>query len=100
MRASKKRNNAAKSICRIAALGAIFGIALIGLMTEPNEDSNWWFEQFFASKAIAVAGFLAFWKLYNRWSKSDKWLRAYNAACNKVLEARSPCYLGEEDDNK
>lgn len=89
-----------KSVGRSTALVAIFGIALMGLMAEPNEDSNWWFMQFFASKAIAAAGFLAFWKLYNRWSKTDKWIKAYDESCNKALEAPNPLYIGEEDDDK
>lgn len=98
MKASKKIIEAAKSIGRITALIAIFGIDFIGLMAEPYEDSNWWFEQFFVSKAIAAAGFFAFWKLYQRWSKSDRWLKAYNECCDKALEAPNPLYIGEEDD--
>lgn len=99
MEASKTKQ-ATISAGRILLLCAIFGIALIGLMAEPYEDSNWWFMQFFASKAIAAAGFLAFWKLYNRWSKTDKWIKAYDESCNKALEAPNPLYIGEEDDDK
>lgn len=88
----------AKSAGRSTALVSIFGIALIGLMAEPYEDSNWWL--FFAIKAIAAAGFLAFWKLYKRWSKTDKWLQAYDESCNKALEAPNPLYTGEEENDK
>ena len=90
----------AKSVGRSTALVAIFGIALIGLMAEPYEDSNWWFEQFFAIKAIAAAGFIAFWILYKRWSKTDKWLKAYAERCDKALEAPNPLYIGEEENDK
>lgn len=90
----------AKSVGRSTALVAIFGIALVGLMAEPYEDSNWWIEQFFAIKAIAAAGFLAFWKLYKRWSKTDKWLKTFDENCDKALEAPNPLYIGEEDDDK
>ena len=90
----------AKSVGRSTALVAIFGIALLGLMAEPLDDSRWWFEQFFISKAIAASGFFAFWKLYNRWSKSDKWLKAYNDSCNKALEAPNPCYIERKEERK
>lgn len=57
MEASKTKQ-ATISAGRILLLCAIFGIALLGLMAEPLDDSRWWFEQFFISKAIAAAGFL------------------------------------------
>ena len=96
MEASKTKQ-ATISACLILLLCAIFGIALICLMAEPFDDSRWWFEQLFISKAIAAAGFFAFWKLYNRWSKTDKWMKAYNKWCNKALEAPNPCCIERKD---
>ena len=90
----------AKSVGRSTALVAIFGITLLGLMAEPLDDSRWWFEQFFISKVIAAAGFFAFWKLHNRWSKTDKWLKAYNDSCDKALEAPNPCYIERKEGRK
>lgn len=97
---TNKTKQATISAARILLLCAIFGIALLGLMAEPLDDSRWWFEQFFISKAIAATGFLAFWKLYNRWSKTDKWLKAYNDSCDKALEAPNPCYIERKEERK
>lgn len=96
MEASKKQ--AATSTSRILLLFVIFGIATMALMGEPLEDSSWWFEQFIASKAIAAVGFIIFWRLYARWSKTDKWIKAYNDSCDKALEAKNPMHRGKEDD--
>lgn len=97
---TNKTKQATISAARILLLCAIFGMALLGLMAEPLDDSRWWFEQFFISKAIAAAGFFAFWKFYNRWSKTDKWLKAYNDSYDKGLEAPNPCYIEREEDDK
>lgn len=87
------KHNPVKSTLRIAALFVIFSVALIALMGEPNGNSAWRWEQFIISKAIAAACFYAFWKLYRRWSKTDKWLMAYNKSCDEVLEAENPTQL-------
>lgn len=99
MEASKTKQ-VANSAGRALLLFVIFGIALLGLMVEPLDNSRWWFEQFFISKAIAAAGFFAFWKLYNYWSKTDKWLKAYNDSCDKALEAPNPCYIERKEADK
>lgn len=96
MEANKKQ--AAISTGRTLLLFVIFGIATIALMAEPYDNSNWWMEQFFASKVIAAAGFMVFWRLYARWSKTDKWIKAYNESCDKALEAENPLYIGKEED--
>ena len=95
MGASKKRQ-AMTSVGRVLLLSVIFGIATMALMGEPHEDSNRWFEEFIASKAIAAVGFVAFWMLYARWCKTDKWLKAYNKRCNEALEAANRTYVGKE----
>lgn len=83
---------------RIAVLFGIFGIALIGLVAVPDDDSAWWMEQFFISKGIAAAAFYAFYKLDSRWSKTDRWLKAYNESCDKALETPNPLYIGKDED--
>lgn len=97
---TNKTKQATISAGRILLLCAIFGTALGALIAEPLSDNRWWIEQFFISKAIAAAGFLAFWKLYSRWSKTDKWLKAYNDSCDKALEAPNPCCIEREEDEK
>lgn len=99
MEASKTKQSTI-SACRALLLIVIFGIALGALMAEPLDDSRWWFEQFFISKTIAIAGIVAFWKLYNHWSKTDKWLKAYNDSCDKALEVLNPCNIEREEDNE
>lgn len=99
MEASKPKQ-ATISAGRILLLFVIFGIALGALMADPLDESRWWFEQFLISKAIAAAGFYVFWKLYNRWSKTDKWLKTYNDSCDKALEAPNPCYIERKEGRK
>lgn len=84
------------SASRIALLLVIFSVALCGLMAEPFEDSNYWMEEFFISKALAAVGFFCYWKLYNRWRKTDKWIKAYDDSCNKALDNPNPMYIGKE----
>lgn len=84
------------SASRIAILLVIFGIAFCGLMAEPLDDSNYWLEEIYASKALAVVGFYCYWKLYRRWSKTDKWIKAYDESCDEALDAPNPMYLGKE----
>lgn len=97
---ANKTKQATISAGRILLRFVIFGIALLGLMAEPLDDSRWWFEQFFISKAVAAAGFFAFWKLYSHWSKTDKWLKAYNDSCDKALEAPNPCHIERKEGRK
>lgn len=97
---TNKTKQATISAGRILLLFVIFVIAIGALIAEPLDDSRWWLEQFFISKAIAAAGFFTFWKLYNRWSKTDKWLKAYNESCDKALEAPNPCYIERKKADK
>lgn len=88
-----EKHNLAKSALRVLILFGLFSVAFIALMGEPDEKSQWWWEQFIISKTIAAAGFYAFAKLYSRWSKTDKWLIAYNKSCDEALEAENPMQL-------
>ena len=99
MEASKTKQTTI-STGRALLLFVIFGIALGALMAEPLDNSRWWFEQFFISNTIAAAGFLAFWKLHNRWDKTDKWLKTYNTSCDKELEAPTPCDIERKEKRK
>lgn len=97
---TNKTKQATISAGRILLLCAIFGAALMGLMAEPAEDSRWWLELMLASKAAAAAGFAAFWRLYSRWSKTDKWIKAYDEDCEKALDTPNPCYTGREEEER
>lgn len=97
---ANKTKQTAISAGHILLLFVTFGIGLGALMAEPLEDSRWWFALFLISKTIAAAGFFAFWKLYSRWSKTDKWLKAYNDNCDKALEASNPYCIGRKENNK
>lgn len=97
---ANKTKQTAISAGHILLLFVTFGIGLGALMAEPLEDNRWWFELFLISKTIAAAGFFAFWKLYSRWSKTDKWLNAYSNNCDKALEATNPCYIERKEEHK
>lgn len=95
---ANKAEQAAKSAIRIAALLVVFGIALVALMGNPLDNDSWWLEKFFVGKTIAAGGFYIYFRLYNRWSKTDKWIKAYDKSCEKALEAPNPLYIGKEDE--
>lgn len=101
---TSRTKQTAVSAWRALLLFAIFGVAFIGLMAEPLDTSDRWLTQLLISKAIAVAGFAAFGKLYGRWCRTDKWLKAYNDSCDKALEARNHLYryrkYRKEEDGK
>lgn len=92
---TSRTKQTAVSVWRALLLFAIFGVAFIGLMAEPLDTSDRWLTQLLISKAIAVAGFAAFGKLYGRWCRTDKWLKAYNDSCDKAIEARNHLYRKE-----
>lgn len=85
-----------KSAIRITTLIVLFSVGFVSLFAEPLDDSPWWFEQFIISKTIAAGAFYAFYRLYDRWKKSDKWLRKYDKACDEATEAPNPLYIGKE----
>lgn len=87
-----------RSAMRIAILLAAFGIGLIGLMAKPIDDSPLWLELFVASKAAAAGAFYAFWRLYERWKRTDKWVGKYDKACSAEDDRPNPLWTGEEDE--
>ena len=88
------------SIGRLLILFAVFVIALAALMTEPLDDSPKWAEIFYASKAIALVGFVVFGKFYTRWSKTDKWFKAYNDRCEGENVGLGPDIMEREEERK
>ena len=84
---------------RVALFLMIGVIAFCGMIAEPRDESQHWIEEFYATKAIAAAGFAILWKLSSRRSKSGKRLQAIDAACDKY-EVVKPCHIGEEADDK
>lgn len=95
---ANKTKQATISAGRALLLFATFSLGLGALMAEPLDNSPWWFELFFISKAIAAGSFLAFWKLYNRWSNIDQWLKAYNESCDEACEMPNPMCIEDEED--
>lgn len=93
-----KQNSTATNIAQIAALMAIAAVAFLGLMADPTDDNPMWFLTFIATKAIAVAGAYAVYKLEARWRPGNKILQAYDRACKKAEEAPNPMYIGKEED--
>ncbi len=79
--------NKAISILRIAILFAVFGIGMLFLFGEEQDESNVaFFFHFIFDKALAFgAGYLTY-VLYRRWSKSDKLIAAYDRWSIKGLE--------------
>lgn len=78
------------SIFRISVLLVLSVVALIGIFSEPLDDSATWFADFFLSKGIGALAIYAIYKLYPRWSKTDKWIAAYHDSCCKALDTPNP----------
>lgn len=82
------------SIIRIAILFALAGIAAILLFGEEQDESlSAFFIHFIVDKAIAAALIYSALRLYNRWSKVDPWLKAYDKECDKAMEESNPSQL-------
>lgn len=87
----------AKSAAKSLILFALAAISIICLMAGLEEDgSDWWFAVLVGSKVISVGAFWASIKLYDRWSKTDKWLMAYDRECKRTDEAINPMYNAKE----
>lgn len=87
----------AKSAAKSLILFALVVISIICLMAGLEEEEGYgWFVVLIGSKIIAVAAFWASIKLYDRWSKTDKWLMAYDRECKATDEAINPMYNAKE----
>lgn len=95
---SNKIKQIALSTLRSLALLIVSGAAFIFLFGMPDDDSKWWMEIFIASKVASAIAFYITAKLYKRWSKTDKWIKAYDEYCNKGLDTPNPLYIGKEGD--
>lgn len=75
-----------KSIIRISILIALSLIAFIGIFSEPFGNSTTWVTALILSKVFGALAAYATYNLYSKWSKSDKWLAAYDKWCGKGIE--------------
>lgn len=95
-------NTAAKFTTATAArIATIFGlsfVAMIGICSEPLETSPTWTMDFLTAKAIGAAAIYAVAKLWQRWRKTDEWLKAYERKCDEVCNKPNPMYIGKEED--
>lgn len=65
-------------IIRIAILITFFAVGMLGIFSMPMDDSQTWYSDLFFSKILGAASSWIFAKLYERWKKSDKWIKAYD----------------------
>lgn len=85
------------SIIRTSILIALAIAALIGILSTPLDDSATWFADLILAKAFGAGAAYAVYKLYTRWSKTDKWIAAYHDSCCKALDAPNTTYIGKEE---
>lgn len=86
--------NKTASIIRIAILSVLFGLAVILLFGEEQDESLvFFFLHMVMDKAMAFALFYSIGRLYKRWCKLDPWIRAYDKMCNDVMYNPNPSKL-------
>lgn len=61
-------NTTSKNIIRAIVLLALGTIALIGIFSEPSDNSSSWYLDFLASKGIGLLALYVISKLNDRWS--------------------------------
>ncbi len=66
------------SLIRVLLLLSLFTVGIFCLFAIPMDDSATWYSDFFISKAVATGCLWRFGKLYERWKKTDSWVRAYD----------------------
>lgn len=81
------------SVMRMAILLAIFGIGFLGIVSAPADNDPAWMETLLISKAIGAFAFALGFKLFDRWSKNDKWIKAIDEENRKADEAPNPMRL-------
>lgn len=75
------------SIIRIAILLSLSMVCFLGILSEPEaEDLGIWTLGFLLSKGIGFLAGYATYRLYMVWSKTDKWIAAYDVWSVKGLE--------------
>lgn len=86
--------NKTVSIIRIAILFVLFGLAVILLFGEEQDESLvFFFLHMVMDKAMAFALFYSIGRLYKRWSKLDPWIKAYAKMCDDVMDNPNPSKL-------
>lgn len=68
------------SFLRIAVLTSLLAVAMVCLISEPTSENSWYLV-FFASKAVGVLAVYLFYRLINRWNKSE--LKKIARYCNE-----------------
>ncbi|MDE7377501.1 MAG: hypothetical protein K2N13_00885 [Paraprevotella sp.] len=82
------------SIIRISILFILFGIAMIFLFSEEQDESLLAFTfHMLVDKALAIGLFFYGGRLYKRWCKVDPWLKAYDKLCDDVMDNPNPSQL-------
>lgn len=80
--------NTTKSILRILILITLSAVAVFLIFSEPSEkDLTKWIVALFFSKSLGAVLAFAVGYLYKTWSKTDKWISAYEKSCTDALEA-------------
>lgn len=86
--------NKTVSIIRILILFTLFGLAIIFLFGEEQDENLLAFTfRIIVDKALAIALFYYSGRLYKRWSKVDPWLKAYDKMCDEVMDKPNPTQL-------
>lgn len=66
------------SLIRVLLLLSLFTVGFLCLFAIPVDDSETWYSDLILSKGVAAVCFWSFGKLYERWKKTDRWVRAYD----------------------
>jgi hypothetical protein len=77
------------SIIRIAILFVVFTFAIVLILGEETGNGMFGFFQIIIDKALGLAAFWLFVKLYKHWHNIDPWLMAYEKFCSEIKDAHS-----------
>ena len=87
-----------RSVIQPLILVALAIVFVLGFIAMPKGDNNGWYITFAITKLIAgVTGYI-FAILYNRWNKTNFWLKSYDKMCDEVWE--TPNQMTFENNNQ
>lgn len=92
-----------RSVIQPLILVALATVSVLGFIAmpegdNPEGDNNGWYITFAITKLIAgVTGYI-FAILYNRWNKTNSWLKSYDKMCDEVWE--TPNQMTFENNNQ
>lgn len=69
-------------LTRIAILITFFTVGMLGIFAIPMDDSATWYSDLLLSKVIEAGCLWVFYKLYEVWKRTDRWIQAYEKWCN------------------